>query len=205
MPVVDRVIRSAGPQDAGPAAAVFARACAGDPLYVWIFSDERARSSRLPRLFATQLRAALRGRDETDLMVDGERILGCAVWSPPGASRPTASQQLTVLAAFPLILGRRLPVALGSFNAIGRARPAEPHWYLSTIGVDPSAQRTGVANGLLRPRLARCDQDQVPVALVTGEQSNVGYYESLGFAVTGQVELPGGGPAQWAMWRKPRQ
>ncbi len=104
MPVVDRVIRSAGPQDAGPAAAVFARAFAGDPLYLWIFPDERARTGRL-----------------------------------------------------------------------------------------------------LRPRLARCDQDQVPVALVTGEQSNVGYYESLGFAVTGQVELPGGGPGQWTMWRKPLQ
>jgi ribosomal protein S18 acetylase RimI-like enzyme len=108
-----------------------------------------------------------------------------------------------VLAAFPLILGR--PVALASFNAIGRARPTEPHWYLSTIGMDPSAQRTGVAKGLLGLRLARCDQDHVPVALVTGEQSNVGYYESLGFAVTGQAEVPGGGPAQWTMWRKPRR
>jgi hypothetical protein len=55
------------------------------------------------------------------------------------------------------------------------------------------------------PRPARCDQDQVPAALVTGEQSNVRYYESLGFAVTGQVQLPGGGPAHWTMWRKPRQ
>jgi len=52
MPVVDRVIRSAGPQDAGPAAAVFARAFAGDPLYMWIFPDERASTGRLQRLFA---------------------------------------------------------------------------------------------------------------------------------------------------------
>jgi hypothetical protein len=45
----------------------------------------------------------------------------------------------------------------------------------------------------------------VPVALVTGEQGNVGYYESFGFAVTGQMELPGGGPAHWTMRRDPRQ
>lgn len=204
MPVVDRVIRAAGPRDVRSAAAVFARAFTADPLYVWIFPDERTRSRRLPRLFAAQLRAAWRGRDEIDVMVAGDRILGCAVWSPPGAVRPSAGQQLTVLTAFPPILGRRLPVALGSFNAIGRARPAEPHRYLSTIGVDPSAQRTGVAKALLRPRLARCDEDRVPVALVTGEESNVGYYESLGFDVTGQVELPSGGPAQWTMWRRPR-
>jgi len=205
MPVVDRVIRPASPGDERPAAAVFARAFAGDPLYTWIFPDEAARARRLPRLFTTQLRAAVRGHDEIDLMVDGDRILGCAVWSPPGAPRPTTGQQLAVLAAFPLILGRRLPVALGSFNAVGRTRPKEPHWYLSTIGVDPSAQRTGVAKGLLQPRLARCDQDQVPVGLVTGEQSNVRYYESFGFAVTSQVELPGGGPVHWTMWRTSRQ
>jgi ribosomal protein S18 acetylase RimI-like enzyme len=184
---------------------VFARAFGADPLYVWIFPDVRARRSRLPRLFAAQLRAARRGRDDIDVLTTGAQILGCAVWSPPGAVHPTPGQQLTVLTSFPAILGRRIPVALGSFNAIGRARPAEPHLYLSTIGVDPSAQRTGVAKALLRPRLAQCDEDRIPVALVTGEESNVGYYESLGFAVTGQAELPGGGPAQWTMWRNPRE
>jgi GNAT superfamily N-acetyltransferase len=201
---VDRVVRSAGRQDIRPAAVLLARSFTKDPLYAWIFPDERARARRLPSLFAAQLNAARRGRDEIDVMAAGAQVLGCAVWSPPGAVRPSAGQQLTVLTAFPRILGRRLPVALGSFNAIGRARPAEPHQYLSTIGVDPPVQRTGVAKGLLRPRLARCDEDGVPVALVTGEESNVAYYESLGFAVTGQVELPSGGPAQWTMWRRPR-
>jgi GNAT superfamily N-acetyltransferase len=205
MRVVDRVIRPAVFKDTGPAAAVFARAFAGDPLYAWIFPDERVRGRRLPRLFAAELRAAQRGRDEIDLMVAGGQILGCSLWSPPGALRPSARQQLAVLASFPLILGRRLPVALSSFNAIGAARPREPHWYLSTIGVDPPAQRTGVARGLLAPRLARCDEAGIPAALVTGERSNVAYYESLGFAVTGEITLADGGPPHWAMWRRPRE
>jgi ribosomal protein S18 acetylase RimI-like enzyme len=205
MRVVDRVIRAGDSTDAKPAAAVLARAFAGDPLYAWIFPDERVRRRRLPDLFAAQLRAARRGRDQIDVMIAGEQVLGCAVWSPPGAHRPSAGQQVAVLGSLPLILGLRLPVALRSFGALGRARPAERHWYLSTVGVDPAAQRTGVARGLLGPRLARCDEARVPAALVTGEQSNLAYYESLGFAVTGEIKLSGGGPTHWAMWRKPRR
>jgi hypothetical protein len=125
---------------------VFARGFAGDPRYAWIFPDERSRGQRLPRLFAAQLRAAQRGRDELDVMVAGGQILGCAVWSPPEARRPSAGQQLAVLASFPLILGPRLRVALRSFDTLGRARPTEPHWYLSTIGVD-AARHTGRCGG----------------------------------------------------------
>lgn len=201
---VDRVIGIAAPRDIGPAAGVLARAFADDPLYVSIFADEWVRTRRLPGLFAVQLRAAQSGRDHVDVMVAGEQILGCAVWSPPGARRPSARQQLAVLAAFPFILRSRMGMAIRCFNAIGRARPEEAHWYLSTIGVDPPAQRTGVARALLEPRLARCDEDAIPAALVTSEERNVAYYESLGFAVTRQIKLPGDGPAHWAMWRSPR-
>jgi ribosomal protein S18 acetylase RimI-like enzyme len=205
MRAMDRVIRPAASSDTKPAAAMLARAFAEDPLYGWIFPDEQARGRRLPHLFATQLRAALRGRDEIDLMTAGEQLLGCALWSPPGARQPSARQQLAVMASFPLILGPRLRVAISSFNAIGAARPTGPHWYLSTIGVDPPAQRTGVARGLLGPRLAHCDQAGIPAALVTGEQSNVAYYQSLGFKVTSEIKITNGGPPHWAMWRKPQK
>jgi ribosomal protein S18 acetylase RimI-like enzyme len=205
MGVVDRVIRAAVSSDTKPVAAMFARAFAGDPLCAWIFPDERMRRRRLPRLFAAQLPAARRGPEAIDVMVAGEQILGCAAWSPPQARRPSASQQLTVLVSFPLILGPRLRVAFGAFNALSRARPGQPHWYLSTIGVDPAAQRTGVARALLGPRLARCDDTGTPAALATGKHSNVRYYESLGFAVTEEIKIPGGGPAHWAMWRNPQE
>jgi hypothetical protein len=33
----------------------------------------------------------------------------------------------------------------------------------------------------------------------------VAYYESLGFAVSGQIKVPGGGPAHWAMCASPRR
>lgn len=202
---VGRTIRPIAPTDTKPAAAMLARAFLGDPLYAWIIPDERERARRLPRLFAAELRAARRGHDKTDLAVDAGKILGGALWSPPDAPHPGIRQQLTALTAFPLILGTRMPVAIRSFTTVGLARPSRPHWYLSCVGVDPSAQRTGVARSLLTPRLARCDEDGIAAALATSGQANVAYYERLGFAVTTEIIIPGGGPAHWAMLRKPRR
>ena len=85
MPVVDRVIRAAGTADVRPAAAMFAHAFTADPLYAWVFPDERARRERLPRLFAAQLRAARRGRDEIDLMIAPETSPGPSPRSAGGS------------------------------------------------------------------------------------------------------------------------
>jgi len=200
---VHRFIRPAVLSDTGPAAALLGRAFADDRLYVWVIPDEHVRRQRLPGLFAAQLGIAHLGGFETDVMCADGQILGCAVWSPPGAS-PSVLQQLVGLATFPLIPWSRMAVALSTFHEIGRARPKEPpHWYLSCLGVDPPAQRTGVARGLLTPRLAQCDEARAREALISGE-ANVPFYEALGFTATLKINISGNGPTHWVMWRNPR-
>ena len=187
----------------GPAAALLGRAFADDPLLAGVIPDEQVRRQRLPGLpsppsWASPTLAVF----ETDVMCAGDPILGCAVWSPPGAS-PSVLQQLVALATIPLIPMSRLAVALSTFHEINRERPKEPpHWYLSLLGVDPPAQRTGVARGLLTPRLARCDEARVPSALTSGE-ANVAYYEAFGYTATRKIEVSGNGPTHWVMWRNP--
>jgi len=199
---VCRIIRPAVLSDTGPAAALLGRAFAEDPLYAWVIPDEQVRRQRLPKLFAAQLGSAHLGGFETDVMCGDGPIVGCALWSPPGAS-PSVLQQLAALATIPLIPRSRLAVALSSFHEIGRARPKEPpHWYLSCLGVDPPAQRTGVGRGLLTPRLARCDEVRAPAALISGE-ANVAYYEAFGYTATRKIKLSGNGPTHWVMWRNP--
>jgi GNAT superfamily N-acetyltransferase len=200
---VCRIIRPAVLSDTGPAAALLSRAFADDPLYAWVIPDEQVRRQRLPRLFAAQLGSAHLGDFETDVMCGDGAILGCALWWPPGAS-PSVLQQLAALATIPLIPRSRLVVAINAFHEIARARPKEPpHWYLSCLGVDPPAQRTGVGRGLLTPRLARCDEAQAPAALISGA-ANVTYYEAFGYTATQKINVSGNGPAHWVMWRNPR-
>jgi hypothetical protein len=43
-----------------------------------------------------------------------------------------------------------------------------------------------------------------PAYLESSKESNVGYYETFGFAVTREIRIPGG-PALWPMWRPPRR
>ena len=197
-----RITRPAGLGDTVPAAALLSRAFADDPLMAWVIPDERVRRRRLPGLFAAQLGVARLGGFETDVMCAGGPILGCALWSLPGAS-PSVLQQLVTVATVPLIPMSRLVVALSTFHESGRARPKEPpHWYLSLLGVDPPVQRTGVGRGLLTPRLARCDEARVPSALTSGE-ANVAYYEAFGYTATRKIEVSGNGPTHWVMWRDP--
>jgi ribosomal protein S18 acetylase RimI-like enzyme len=200
---VRRITRPAVLGDTGPAAALLSRAFADDPLMAWVIPDERVRRRRLPGLFAAQLgNAHLGGFYETDVMCAGGPILGCALWSPPGAS-PSVLQQLVAVATVPVIPMSRLVMALSTFQEINRARPKEPpHWYLSLLGVDPPAQRTGVGRGLLTPRLAQCDEARVPSALTSGE-ANVAYYEAFGYTATRKIEVSGNGPTHWVMWRDP--
>jgi hypothetical protein len=40
------------------------------------------------------------------------------------------------------------------------------------------------------------------VFLETSDRANVELYERLGLSVTGEIEVPGGGPHVWAMMRR---
>ena len=81
--------------------------------------------------------------------------------------------------------------------------PPQPCWYLDTIGVEPSEQRTGLGTALLDLMLERIDEDALPSFLDTSAPDNLGYYERFGFRVTAESKLPNGIPL-WGMTRQPR-
>ena len=91
-----------------------------------------------------------------------------------------------------------------SVRAIEAAHPEEPHWYLAVVGTEPRLQHQGIGSALLAPVLERCDRDFVPAYLESSREDNVAFYQRLGFEVTTPIDLPGGGPRVWPMWRDPR-
>src|SRR5262249_11214900 len=60
---------------------------------------------------------------------------------------------------------------------------AEAHWYLASIGVEPSRQGTGVGGALLRQGCARADEGAFPCYLGTTNRRNVEFYERHGFKI----------------------
>ena len=85
-----------------------------------------------------------------------------------------------------------------------RVHPEEPHWYLAVIGSDPDVRGKGFGQALMRSRLDRCDAEHAPAYLESSKPENLPYYLRFGFAVTGEITLPNGGPTLWPMWREPR-
>jgi len=199
-----RTVRPLVRADLGRAAAMLTRAFDDDPAMRWIFPDDRMRQRRLRPFFASTLRSTGLHSDATEVAATGEQVLGCAIWMAPGTWRPPLRRQLATLPSVVIGLRSRLAVAGLTFGALQRVHPERPHWYLSGIGTDPSAQGIGVGSELMRSRLARCDAAGESAYLESSNESNVPFYQGHGFRVTGELTIPGGGPTFWLMWREPQ-
>ena len=71
------------------------------------------------------------------------------------------------------------------------------------IGVRPDLQRRGAGSALMNAALEQCDRDRIPAYLESSLERNLPFYERHGFETIEQVDVPGGGPHLWLMWREP--
>ncbi|MFB7170811.1 GNAT family N-acetyltransferase [Streptomyces sp. NPDC056254] len=201
-PLAGYGIRPARPSEAGAVAALLARAFADDPVMAWMIpaADRERRTARYFRLSQRQQRPR-HGGVRVAATADG-RLLAAALWSGPGCWKTSAVRELAALPFYARAFGLRgMPRAGEVQNAMHEAHPDTPHWYLPSVGTDQGLQGMGVGSALLRQQLARCDRFGQPAYLESSNITNVPFYEGLGFRVTGEIRLPGGGPTLWAMWR----
>jgi ribosomal protein S18 acetylase RimI-like enzyme len=196
-------VRAATSDDVDTLAAVLARAFHDDPPMMWLLPDPGTRASRLTRMFATIIGIESLPYGGVDVACAGEEILGGSIWMPPGHWQPGLREKIRAapghwraVAAAPVRAAR-----LG--HALSRGHPREPHWYLKSIGIDPSSQGRGVGSLLLRSRLERCDRDRQPAYLEASKPEGIPLYERFGFRRTGNVAGPAGAPVQTKMWRPP--
>lgn len=188
------------PADDGRAADLLARAFWDDPVMVHLLPHASSRHRRLVHVY----RFALADGRRRGLVHTTSDRAAVAVWHAPGERRVGPRD---VIRAAPMGLRafgpRRLPTAMATFDTTERHHPRQHHWYLALIASDPIHRGTGAAAALLGPVLARADEEGVPAYLESSKQANVAYYERFGFEVTERIDLPGGGPPMWLMWRTP--
>jgi GNAT superfamily N-acetyltransferase len=163
--------------------------------------DARTRRARAGRFFGTVMRTEALAFGAVEVASLGGVIVGGTIWYPPGRWTPGA--QLRTLLGFVRAFGRRLGPAAALEQAMVRAHPPVPHWYLFAIGVDPVHQGSGVAGSLLRSRLARCDRVGEPAYLESSKLGNVPLYQHFGFEPTEPMTMPDGAPVITPMWRVP--
>ncbi|WP_085944873.1 GNAT family N-acetyltransferase [Actinoalloteichus spitiensis] len=132
---------------------------------------------------------------------DGGNVVGAAAWTTPDTDLEAAFGP--VAAEVGELAGDRAGIAAAVEEALAPYRPAEPAWFLATIGIDPSRQGRGVGGALLRPGLVAAEEAGSVAFLETSDERNVRFYQRHGFRVVAEVELPAGGPRTWAMRRVP--
>jgi GNAT superfamily N-acetyltransferase len=198
---VTPAIRSLRADDVVPLAATQARAFYDDPLQMWTLPDMSTRLDVLTRLFEMMIRIVSLPLGES--YTDDTRAVG-ALWAPPGrwlVDADTAAQ----LEPMSAVVGDRLTWMRRCWEAITSVHPAQPHFYLSGLGTDPSRQNQGLGSAALQPVLSRCDAEGIPAYLESTKERNVAFYERHGFAVTGTLVVPPDGPTLWTMWREPQR
>jgi ribosomal protein S18 acetylase RimI-like enzyme len=207
---VTNQVRPAAQADVRELSATLGRAFFDDPVAMWMLPGENTRTARLGKFFATMTRHHHLTGGGVEVAVAettaGTKISAAALWDPPDRWQHSVGEQLRMLPSF--LVGFGLRLAIGRkltelLELMKRQHPEEPHWYLATIGSDPSVRGRGFGQALMRSRLSRCDAEHAPAYLESSKPENIPYYQRFGFTVTGEIKIPGG-PTLWPMWRAPR-
>ncbi|WP_283139243.1 GNAT family N-acetyltransferase [Rhizohabitans arisaemae] len=192
-------VRLFEPGDATQVAVTMARAFAEYPYTVWTVQAENRheRLRGLYTLFVAEFAASFDGVWVTD------DCAAVASWLPPGVIGPDESFLARHGATFTELIGDRLPAHLAASEVIDPHRPAEPHWYLASMGTHPDWWNRGLGTRVLRPVLDRCDAEGLPAFTETSTEDNVRFYRRNGFDVVAEADLPDGGPHLWFLHRNP--
>jgi ribosomal protein S18 acetylase RimI-like enzyme len=192
--------RVADADDLEALAEIMARAFCSDPVWGWAFADPVRKLEQQRAVWGFALRSAL---DYGWVRVTTAGT-AAALWIPPGKPelRPEDEERFEPLVAE--LLGAGATRVLDSFERFDRARPREPHYYLSLLATHPDHRGKGQGMGLLAESLALIDAEGTAAYLESTNPANHRRYEGVGFVKFSEFELGENGPPVTQMWRQPR-
>jgi ribosomal protein S18 acetylase RimI-like enzyme len=119
------------------------------------------------------------------------RLAGVLSSTPPGAyplpAPSTAVRLRCLLGQGPRVAHRWAKV----YELLRDHHPAETHWYLGTLGVEPELWGRGVGTDLLSAWLRMVDADAEPAYLETDAAGNIRFYRRAGFEVVEEIRVHG--------------
>jgi ribosomal protein S18 acetylase RimI-like enzyme len=174
-------VRGTKPLEEQSAIDTIVLAFAADPVARWCWPDARQYLEAMP-----EFARAFGGRAFANHAAHcTEDCTGAALWLPPDVH----PDQAALGALLERTASPSLMVDLQAlFERMATFRPADPHWYLPLIGVDPAYQCKGVGAALLTYALAQCDLEHLPAYLESTNPRNVSLYKRHGFEPLGSIQ-----------------
>lgn len=194
--ILERLAHVIEPGNAERAVETITLAFADDPPSRWLFPE----ADTYARSFAAFATAFGGGAVADGTGLEVEDLAGVALWMAPGVMPDEEALLGVIEKCVPAKRHARVQKLLAE---MGRQHPAEPHWYLPLIGVDPARQGQGLGTALMRPGLRAADAMGLPVYLEATSPRNVRFYRRLGFRAIGEIRV-GDCPPITAMKRYPR-
>ncbi len=187
------------------AVGLLRRAFDDDPIFRHFFPNQADRVRALDICMDDALRGAVR-RGGAWLALDGDDILGAAIWAPPGEFTPGLADRLRWRLTRRRIRNISADAEQGmwrGFTAAGALHPLEPHWYLLFVAVKEKLRGRGIGQSLLQPVHALADARRTPCYLETPNPRNHGFYRRLGYEIREQARPFRDAPPVWTMFRAP--
>jgi ribosomal protein S18 acetylase RimI-like enzyme len=191
-----RVATIAGDAEVDHAIATLVLAFGTDPVARWMYNDPHQYLLHSPRLFRA-LGTSSFAAGAAQRTNDG---LGIAIWLPPGVRGDDGPLEAVIARS---IIGEKRAEVAAVFEQTEHYRPAESHWYLSLIGVEPLHRNKGCGAALLQHRLHQCDRGHLPAYLWSSNPVNISLYERHGFEIADTIRV-GSSPSVFPMLRRAR-
>ena len=195
----DVAIRDAHQSELPQVAEIFAVGFAADPVWGdWTFPDKEQRVPLLREFWWPYVVAA----KKYDGVIVTDDLSAVALWVPPGVAELDDEDEAVAEEMLPRVVGSRADLINAGWEAFGKSRPEQPHWYLSLLATAPDSRGHGVGMGLVAAHLERVDDERLPAYLESTNPVNIDRYQRAGFKLDGFFDLPEG-PRVDRMWREP--
>ena len=163
------------------------QAFSADPVARWMYPDSQQYLRYLPGFVKAFAGAAF--EHGTADCVDG--YPAAALWLPPGI-HPDEKALYALLQES--VAERDQAEVFALFEQMDAYHPAEPHWYLPMLGVDPAYRGNGYGSALLKHALARCDRDGKLAFLESTSVESLRLYKRHGFELLGTIQVSSSPP-----------
>ena len=149
------------------------------------------RVGKLAVMFEEMLIINARGNEPLGIVVDGN-VRAVAILHQPGTHPPSLWTELGLLWRVVRRVGTRGLWRFISWSVIlGRHHPTTAHYYLETLGVDPSFHGQGLGSAMLQEIVSRLDESGAEGVLETANDRNVVLYRRFGFRVVKEARILG--------------
>lgn len=191
-----RLVSSESRDEVDRAIAALTLAFVKDPMARWMYPEPEAYLEHFPGFTR-----AFGGRSfENGTAWVDEAWGGAALWYGPDVAPDGDAIGRHVFAT---TAREQHPVMGQVLEKMEEYHPEDPHWYLSTIGVDAAHQGRGLGAQLMDAALVRCDEAGLVAYLESSNPANIPLYERHGFRAVGEIQF-GDSPLMTPMLRPAR-